>query len=127
MSDGTEAKQKTERVLSQFAGKLSEWKDEHHDCDCPPHDGCGCHELRGIIQEMEYYNFSEDDAKAMLAPSPVSDTAAERDRLREINAELLGDLREILVMLGTRKQLDPCQLKRIRACTRMTISRAEGK
>jgi hypothetical protein len=39
--------------LRDFAAMLSEWKDAHHDCDCPPHHSCGCRELRQIILQME--------------------------------------------------------------------------
>ena len=50
---------------------LRNWKDEHHDCDCPPHESCGCKELSGLILalECEIWPLTDEDVRQALGGS----------------------------------------------------------
>jgi hypothetical protein len=55
-----------ESLIKDTAAKLSVFREDYHDCDCPPHEDCGCKVLRDIILSLEYHDFTAEDAKEMM-------------------------------------------------------------
>jgi hypothetical protein len=53
-----------------WARRLSEWRDEHHDCDCPAGQSCGCQELRELNLEIECSTISDAEFDRMAQDGP---------------------------------------------------------
>jgi hypothetical protein len=65
------------KTVMGWARRLSEWRAEHHDCDCPIGPSCGCRELRDLTLEIECSTISDAEFERMAQDDPVTPSGDE--------------------------------------------------